>query len=320
MWQERADYGHFFYRIPNGESAADAYDRVAGFNETLFRNFSDEDFPSVCVLVTHGLLARVWLMKWFHWSTAYFEDLKNVEHCELLVMRRNDEDETVPVEKRKYVLENKLRTWSEDNADKAKTAESSHGHTAPAGLKNGSMSLAIRTGAAGVPMSPSIPPRMWGGCVGGCDHTPGPTKRVMMKTPNTPLTLGPTGMDLSAGDDEKLEEDEAAARSDGERAYSDDDDDDNVDNHSDKPVPVPKTSKSPLSANPVLQPIDTSAKKRRPSRRQPTDQDVADWVAQSGMGSGARADALVDEPCETCEAASDPPSGARTGSVAEEVL
>ncbi|KAK3096382.1 hypothetical protein LTR53_019293, partial [Teratosphaeriaceae sp. CCFEE 6253] len=32
MWRERADYGHFFYRIPNGESAADAYDRVSGFN------------------------------------------------------------------------------------------------------------------------------------------------------------------------------------------------------------------------------------------------------------------------------------------------
>ena len=50
MWQERADYGHFFYRIPNGESAADAYDRVSGFNESLWRSFGEEDFPSVCVL------------------------------------------------------------------------------------------------------------------------------------------------------------------------------------------------------------------------------------------------------------------------------
>ncbi len=50
MWQERADYGHFFYRIPNGESAADAYDRVSGFNESLWRQFGEDDFPSVCVL------------------------------------------------------------------------------------------------------------------------------------------------------------------------------------------------------------------------------------------------------------------------------
>ena len=50
MWQERADYGHFFYRIPNGESAADAYDRVSGFNESLWRQFGEDDFGSVCVL------------------------------------------------------------------------------------------------------------------------------------------------------------------------------------------------------------------------------------------------------------------------------
>jgi len=65
MWQERADYGHFFYRIPNGESAADAYDRVSGFNESLWRQFGDPDFPSVCVLVTHGMMSRVFLMKWW---------------------------------------------------------------------------------------------------------------------------------------------------------------------------------------------------------------------------------------------------------------
>jgi broad specificity phosphatase PhoE len=58
MWQERADYGHFFYRIPDGESAADAYDRVSGFNESLWRQFGEDDFASVCVLGTffHFLL------------------------------------------------------------------------------------------------------------------------------------------------------------------------------------------------------------------------------------------------------------------------
>lgn len=50
MWQERADYGHFFYRIPDGESAADAYDRISGFNESLWRQFGEDDFASVCVL------------------------------------------------------------------------------------------------------------------------------------------------------------------------------------------------------------------------------------------------------------------------------
>lgn len=59
MWQERADYGHFFYRIPNGESAADAYDRVSGFNESMWRQFGEDDFASVCVL-GKSILSRFW--------------------------------------------------------------------------------------------------------------------------------------------------------------------------------------------------------------------------------------------------------------------
>ncbi|MCJ1244794.1 hypothetical protein MMC30_001994 [Trapelia coarctata] len=114
MWQERAAYGHFFYRIPNGESAADAYDRVSGFNESLWRGFGEEGFASVCVLVTHGLMTRVFLMKWYHYSVEYFEDLRNVEHCEFVVMRLGTEGE----EQGRYILENKLRTWSELKGEK----------------------------------------------------------------------------------------------------------------------------------------------------------------------------------------------------------
>lgn len=106
MWQERADYGHFFYRIPNGESAADAYDRISGFNESLWRSFGEDDFASVCVLVTHGLMTRVFLMKWYHFSVEYFEDLRNVDHCEFVVMKLNPDNE-------KFVLQNQLRTWSQ---------------------------------------------------------------------------------------------------------------------------------------------------------------------------------------------------------------
>jgi len=111
MWQERADYGHFFYRIPNGESAADAYDRVSGFNESLWRIFGEDNSASVCVLVTHGLMTRVFLMKWYHFSVEYFEDLRNVDHCEFVVMRLNESG--------KYDLQNHLRTWSELKRERA---------------------------------------------------------------------------------------------------------------------------------------------------------------------------------------------------------
>lgn len=152
MWLERADYGHFFYRIPNGESAADAYDRVSGFNESLWRLFGENDFASVCVLVTHGLMTRIFLMKWYHWSVEYFEDLRNINHCEFVVMKLNPDNG-------KYVLQNQLRTWSE--LRKEKEAERQRERAAK-GL------------APATPLTPSdnsVPiRRTWGGCPDGCNH------------------------------------------------------------------------------------------------------------------------------------------------------
>jgi broad specificity phosphatase PhoE len=141
MWQERADYGHFFYRIPNGESAADAYDRVSGFNESLWRQFGESDFPSVCVLVTHGLMTRVFLMKWYHWSVEYFEDLRNINHCEFIIMKQNYDNG-------KYILQNELRTWSDLKRRAAVT--------------NNVSSISLK---AADPKT-----RMWGGCAMGCNH------------------------------------------------------------------------------------------------------------------------------------------------------
>lgn len=111
VWKERAHYGHFFYRIPNGESAADVYDRIAGFNETLFRQFSTDKFPSVLVLVSHGIWCRVFLMKWFRWSYEQFEEFRNLGHCEFLIMEKGEgKDE-------KYNLLTPLRTWADPPDD-----------------------------------------------------------------------------------------------------------------------------------------------------------------------------------------------------------
>lgn len=155
MWQERADYGHFFYRIPDGESAADAYDRVSGFNESLWRSFGDDNFPSVCVLVTHGLMSRVFLMKWYHWSVEYFEDLRNVNHCEFIIMKRSENSG-------RYILENELRTWSELKRRAAKDGS--------AGTPTTTSSRPTPLNGVGLTSSPTIPTRRWGGCVNGCNH------------------------------------------------------------------------------------------------------------------------------------------------------
>lgn len=104
-WEERAHYGHFFFRIPHGESAADVYDRIASFNETLFRQFQQESFPNVLVLVTHGIWARVFLMKWFRWSYEDFESLRNIPHCQFLIMKQQEDS--------RYLLKTPLKTWDD---------------------------------------------------------------------------------------------------------------------------------------------------------------------------------------------------------------
>lgn len=172
MWQERADYGHFFYRIPNGESAADAYDRISGFNESLWRQFGEDDFASVCVLVTHGLMSRVFLMKWYHFSVEYFEDLRNVNHCEFLIMRRQENG--------KYLLENNLRTWSDLRRERAlKEAREAkerdpNGEASPRengeGKENGEAKEGKQDGR-GRAKSYTVTTRRWGGCPNGCNHS-----------------------------------------------------------------------------------------------------------------------------------------------------
>lgn len=167
MWHERAAYGHFFYRIPNGESAADAYDRVSGFNESLWRQFADDDFPSVLVLVTHGLMTRIFLMKWwgslilsdslltffliagvrYHYSVEYFEDLRNVNHCEFVLMEKDAVTD-------KYVLQNKLRTWS------AYRKEQEEKRAKEGGVSKEFRKLEAAMAARGT----------YGGCVNGCNH------------------------------------------------------------------------------------------------------------------------------------------------------
>ncbi|KAL3498887.1 hypothetical protein ACH5RR_041619 [Cinchona calisaya] len=92
----RARYGRFFYRFPNGESAADVYDRITGFRETLRTDIDIGRFqppgkqsPNMnLVLVSHGLTLRVFLMRWYKWTVEQFEGLHNMDNGGMIVMER----------------------------------------------------------------------------------------------------------------------------------------------------------------------------------------------------------------------------------------
>lgn len=85
----RNEYGHFYYRFTHGESGSDVYDRVSTFLESLWRSFVDPGMEArTLVIVTHGLTMRLFCMRWFHWSVAYFEALENPQNGGYVVLTR----------------------------------------------------------------------------------------------------------------------------------------------------------------------------------------------------------------------------------------
>ena len=87
--EERDAFSPFYYRLPDGESGADVYDRISTFLETLHRDFEKPQFPDNALIVTHGMTLRIFLMRWFHWSVEYFERLRNLKNCGIVVMERD---------------------------------------------------------------------------------------------------------------------------------------------------------------------------------------------------------------------------------------
>ncbi|XP_077248185.1 phosphoglycerate mutase-like protein AT74H isoform X1 [Tasmannia lanceolata] len=91
----RLRYGRFFYRFPNGESAADVYDRITGFRETLRADIDIGRFQPPgqrtenmnLIIVSHGLTLRVFLMRWYKWTVEQFEGLRNFGNGGMLVMQ-----------------------------------------------------------------------------------------------------------------------------------------------------------------------------------------------------------------------------------------
>jgi len=98
--KQRDEFSTFYYRIPDGESGADVYDRVSTFLETLFRDFNKTNYPQNTLIVTHGLTLRLFLMRWFHWTVEEFENLRNPRNCQVVVMQKNSDE--------KYELISKL--------------------------------------------------------------------------------------------------------------------------------------------------------------------------------------------------------------------
>ncbi|WP_156755759.1 histidine phosphatase family protein [Actinokineospora pegani] len=83
----RHEYGHFFYRLPHGESGADVDDRVASFLAELRDRVAREPgHPDTVLIVSHGLTTRLLCRRAFSWSIDLFESLSNPVHCDIRVL------------------------------------------------------------------------------------------------------------------------------------------------------------------------------------------------------------------------------------------
>lgn len=90
--QKRDLFGTFYYRMPDGESGADVFDRISTFLETMHRDFDKASFADNVVIVTHGLALRMFLMRWFHMTVEEYECLKNPANCQIVIMVRQAND------------------------------------------------------------------------------------------------------------------------------------------------------------------------------------------------------------------------------------
>lgn len=89
LLRQRREYGSFYFRFPGGEAATDVYDRINDFLGSLHRDMRNPDFPQNCVLVTHSLAIRLFIMRWFHLSVEDFEAMKSPKNAELVLFEYN---------------------------------------------------------------------------------------------------------------------------------------------------------------------------------------------------------------------------------------
>ena len=80
---------YFIIVSPGGEAGTDVYDRINDLLGSLHRDFVSDDYPRNCVLVTHSLAIRLFIMRWFHLTVEEFEQMLSPKNGELVILELN---------------------------------------------------------------------------------------------------------------------------------------------------------------------------------------------------------------------------------------
>lgn len=94
--------------MQSGESGADVYARIDSFWSSLFREFQVDHCLENFIIVTHGISARLLLMRYFGWTVDEFHSLHNFDNTQFAVLERLNNSKrytlVTPVKKNPYRL------------------------------------------------------------------------------------------------------------------------------------------------------------------------------------------------------------------------
>ncbi len=79
-------HGWFYYRFEGGESPADCYDRCSSFIESMMQQIRRRPETRQVFICTHGLTARLLVMRFLYLSVEQFEILENPHNCDVITI------------------------------------------------------------------------------------------------------------------------------------------------------------------------------------------------------------------------------------------
>lgn len=83
---KRQEYGRFFYRIKDGESGTDVYDRLSTFLESLYRDFERYPNQDVVLISSHGMTLLIFLKRFFRWTYEKYTEENTFKNCGYVVL------------------------------------------------------------------------------------------------------------------------------------------------------------------------------------------------------------------------------------------
>jgi len=92
IYEERHKFGEFYYKVPNGESGADVYDRMSTFIAKIEKDIFEGLYnPNIIIIVSHGIAIKTFLMRFLNWTVEDFHKYKTPGNCELIKIALNSE-------------------------------------------------------------------------------------------------------------------------------------------------------------------------------------------------------------------------------------